>query len=332
MNVLLTLDYELFLGQRTGTVSNCLLRPMNEIANVCRSEGGVKTTLFVDASYLYRLSQYLEIYPELKVEYNQIENHLKELQVDGHDIQLHVHPHWATSTFNGSEWNLDHERYKLCDMSEEVAMRLFINSKNILDSMLIKPTKAFRAGGFSAQPTSLLATLFEKTGIKIDCSVCPGMKYNSPQQRYDYRMSPVKGLYRFQEDICKENPDGTFVEIPITTIRVSPLFNWKYAFTRVLKKSKHQLMGDGCGVKAAKDSIYERLFHRAICIVTMDGFKSSLLSQQYERFKRANLDTLCVIGHPKLTTPYSLEKLRQFIEMVHANDDRFLTISQLIEE
>ena len=28
MNILLTLDYELFLGAKTGSIENCLIRPL----------------------------------------------------------------------------------------------------------------------------------------------------------------------------------------------------------------------------------------------------------------------------------------------------------------
>ncbi len=31
MNVYFTLDYELFLGEKTGTPENCLIRPMDEL-------------------------------------------------------------------------------------------------------------------------------------------------------------------------------------------------------------------------------------------------------------------------------------------------------------
>lgn len=330
MNILLTLDYELFLGSRTGSVLNCLINPMNKILSVCDSED-VRMTLFVDASYLYRLSQYRDVYPQLKTEYEMIEKHLKELDASGYDIQLHIHPHWSTSTFNGTEWTLDQDRYKLSDMDEDAAVQFFVSSKRCLDRIVGKKTTVFRAGGFSTQPTSLLTTLFKETGLLADCSVCSGMKYDSAQQKYDYRFCPNKSYYHFQEDICVENPDGLFVEIPVSTAKVSPLFNWKYAFSRIMKMSKHCTFGDGQGVKATKDSVYERLFHRATCIVTMDGFKASLLSQQYVEFKKANWDNMCVIGHPKLGTPYSIEKLGEFIRAAKANGDQFISVSQLLE-
>lgn len=331
MNILLTLDYELFLGSKTGSVQACLINPMNQIIHQCKTE--VKLTLFVDASYLYRLNQYKGIFPQLESEYETIKKHLKELSAEGHDIQLHIHPHWATSTFDGTEWHLDYERYKLCDLNKNAATQLFIDSKHLLDEIIGKETKIFRAGGFSAQPTSLLTSLFEKTDITADCSVCPGMTYDSLYQKYNYKLvSGIKSIYRFKEDICKEDYSGRFREIPITTAKVSPLFNWKYAISRILKSPKHHLIGDGQGIKATHESIFDRLFHKTTCILTIDGIKISLLPKQYTALKKSGLDNMCVIGHPKLATPYSIDKLGKFIQKVHENGDRFITISQLLEK
>lgn len=51
MNVFFTIDYELFLGGNTGTVRNCLIRPLNALTELL-DKYQIKLTLFVDAAYL----------------------------------------------------------------------------------------------------------------------------------------------------------------------------------------------------------------------------------------------------------------------------------------
>lgn len=48
----------------------------------------------------------------------------------------------------------------------------------------------------------------------------------------------------------------------------------------------------------------------------MDGYKSGLLIKSLKKYeeKYSSNDFFIVIGHPKATTPYSLDKLDRFLE------------------
>lgn len=330
MNILFTLDYELFLGARTGTVRNCLITPMRQMI-AATERYGVKFTLFVDATYLYRLHELSHEYPVLAEEHREITEHLLELQRCGHDLQLHIHPHWHYSIFDGKEWKLDHDHYKLCDLPVEEAELIFAQTKDHLDAVIGKKTIAFRAGGFSTQPTCILRTLFEKHAISVDASVCPGTVYDSPQQQYDYLSAPVKDCYRFTEDICREENGGKFVEVPISMHRVSPLFYWRYVATRLLKLPSMRLWGDGRAVKATGESIRSRLMGYTPGMATIDGYKCSLLQAAYRHAKQKGNGVLCVIGHPKLASAYSVKKLGDFCRKVQNSGDTFVTISELVK-
>ncbi len=39
----------------------------------------------------------------------------------------------------------------------------------------------------------------------------------------DFRETPKKSTYRFENDVCKENTEGSFLEVPITSFH-RPLF------------------------------------------------------------------------------------------------------------
>ena len=199
-----------------------------------------------------------------------------------------------------------------------------------MDQIIGKPTIAFRAGGFSAQPTHLLTHLFRLNGIRIDSSVCPGNVYNSMQQQYDYKDSPTLDCYKFQDDICIENKVGEFIELPISMYKISPMFYWKYVFTRLFKMKKHRTFGDGYGVKATGESIKERLLNYTSAMATIDGFKISYLKNIFKRTSQNGV--LCILGHPKLATEFSVDKMDEFCTIAKNNNANFKTISQLISE
>ena len=329
MKILLTLDYELFLGSRTGSVENCLVKPMQQL-NDAVSGVGARFTIFVDATYLLRTKQLSIGHAELGQHFDQLSAHLVELQAQGHDLQLHIHPHWAYSAWEGGEWRLDHKHYKMSDLELSYAIDLTAQAKELLDSTIGKKTTALRAGGFSAQPTSMLTKIFDATGLIADSSVCPGATYDSPQQQYDYSQAPHADFYRFDDDICVENPNGGFWEFPITMHNVSPVFHWQLVANKLLKRPEHRTWGDGFAVKTTNESIVARLTSRQFCQATIDGFKIKFLPEAYRQHHDSQL--LTVLGHPKLATPYSVRQLQRFAQQAVAAGDSFTTISQLIDE
>lgn len=331
MDILLTLDYELFLGSETGSVDNCLIIPMQKL-QITAEKYGAKFTIFVDATFLYMLKQYSSKYDKAYKDFKTIRNHLCLLDSLGHDIQLHIHPHWFYSSFDGEQWELDHKHYKLCDLDLEDANRVFSESKNLLDEILGKKTKVFRAGGFSTQPTPMLRKLFESNGVLIDSSVCPHTSYHSSHQEYDYYNCPDTALYHFGDDICKEDSTSALIEVPISMYKVSPFYYWLLVVNRLLKVKKHIKWGDGVSVQTTKDSIFERLTRYTYNMATIDGFKSLFLKDAYKNTKKNGIDTFCVLGHPKLATPYSIGKLNDFCELVNYNGDIFLTMTELYEK
>lgn len=330
MKILLTLDYELFLGEKTGSVQKCLIEPM-ELLQTNTNPWNVKFTLFVDAVYLYRLKTYTTTYPELREDFAAIAEHLKTLQTQGHDIQLHIHPHWWFSHYNGKRWMLDNEHYKLSDLTEKEAQDIFTTSKECLEKIVGKKVIAFRAGGFSAQPTERLTKLLKTNGMIIDSSVYPGNFYKSSHQEYDYRNCPDKAWWRFEKDICKEEREGELMEMPLTVYRLHPLFYWKLTATKLLKQSQHRLLGDGISVKTASDSIWQRLTQRTCGFATIDGYKASYLYKAYRKALGEDKEIFNVIGHPKLTTPYSVKQLNKFCAQIDTNAE-YVTISQCYEE
>lgn len=264
-------------------------------------------------------------WPSLKEDYKLVSTQLRDMEQKGHVVQLHIHPQWAFSKFDGKEWRLDTQHYKLSDLTEEEADRVFGNAKIALEDILGHNVTTFRAGGFSAQPTEMLTSLMKKYNIHTDTSVFSHSYYDSPCQKYDYRQMPDKSFYRFEEDICKENIQGAFLEIPITTYLLSPWFNWKLAFTKIFKSDKHKNLGDGISVKTSTQSIKERLTRWSYVLATIDGFKIGYLQKVINKADRCGKEQVTIIGHPKLATRYSIKKFDEFLQ-VNCQRHTFVTI------
>lgn len=331
MKILFTLDYELFLGCHTGAVQHCLVDPLDAIlAQTDRYE--VRFTIFVDATFLHKLNSLRRRFPKLDREYAMIVKHIQRLSNMGHDIQLHVHPNWFYSTYDGDQWHLAQSYYKLSDLSIVDRETIFMTAKQLLDDIVGYPTIVFRAGGFSSQPTSMLAALFDKTGIVADSSVCPGLAYESSQQTYNYTSCPDRDMWRFSTDICVPEEDGKYIEFPITMSRVSPLFYYKLIANRFAGKQIHRPFGDGIAVQTAKDDVWRRLTRETPFMATIDGYKIVELKRIYEQKLTQKHEYFTVLGHPKLATPYSVNILREFCEFMHNSGNKFFTIRECVED
>lgn len=72
---LLSLDYELFFGDKPGSVEHCMIIPTQKLVKVL-DRFNAKVSLFVDVGFLVKLKEYAPQYPELAKQYQQIQNQL----------------------------------------------------------------------------------------------------------------------------------------------------------------------------------------------------------------------------------------------------------------
>jgi hypothetical protein len=145
---------------------------------------------------------------------------------------------------------------------------------------------------------------------------------------------PHKTLYRFEEDPVREDPNGYFVEVPISTYAVSPLFFWRFAWTKKFGSSAHRVYADGVGAGGTSSASMLRMLTRPTkSLVSMDGLRASLLKNALDANARQEPDgNFVVIGHPKAVTPYSLRELDRFL--LHAKKQRHSveTFSSFVEK
>ena len=330
MNLIITLDYELFLNDITGTVNNCLVKPMQEFQKICEKHD-FRLTIFVDAAYLYRLAELKNDYPSLEEDYKNTVDNIKWLVNLGHDIQLHIHPQWYYSNFDGKEWVLDWDHYKLSDMPRDYAFEVVGKSKELLDSIIGYKTKLFRAGGYSIQDFDY-TSCFKQFGIIGDSSVLPGCKVRHKTHSYDYKDSPIY-TYRFSDNINKPQPDGPFREFPIS--KAKPVNIVKYLYIkRWWGVRSEKKWGDG------GDKPHPTLRKKIEAILSAFSLykypDASIDHQSFFWLRKARqymkkYDCMTIIGHPKNISSSSMAYLDEFAKERLLGGDRFMTMTEYIE-
>ena len=328
MKIYITLDYELFFGSNSGSAQHCIIRPTDDLLKIL-DPMGVKITFFVDVGYLMRMESQMNEFPKLRSDYDAVSSQIRKLADEGHGIDLHIHPHWEDSFFDGNSWKFDHSRYKLSDFSDEEVMEIVTRYKDTLERISGYTPKAYRAGGWSAQPFLPIKKALAANGVFIDSTVYSKGYYQSQYQVFDFReVSQFKTQYRFSDDLTIEDPEGEFLEIPISSQRVSPLFFWRFAMVKLSKAARHRAYGNGSAVKMSDDQIFRLLTRPSHSVVSIDGYKSSIIQKAFQKYQKEteNKGNFVLIGHPKAFTPYSLKQLAKFVKDTH-KDHQYVIFS-----
>ncbi len=284
---------------------------------------------FVDTGYLKKLIHYKDQFPKVKYEYDLVTDQIKSLVAEGHDCQLHIHPHWEDSTHNGIDWVMNTDRYKLVDFSDEEIEKIVLEYQQILKEITQKPVNIYRAGGWCLQPFSRIQKAFEKANLKLDSSVFVGGKFTSGNYFYDFTKTPQKSTWKFSNDLCVEDPNGAFLEYPISGYKYSSIFFWKLFLNGRLDPKNHKPIGDGFPMPAPgqrKKMLTSGMLLSASC----DGYFVIKLDAVLKQNQARGYNELVVLGHPKALTHFALEKLEQFV-IKQKNKHTFSTFTEVLQ-
>ncbi len=311
---ILSVDYELFFGHATGSPEQCLIAPTEALINTLERHGQ-KLCLFVDAGYLARLNTQQGQHSVLSKHYQSVQKQLTSLSKKGHDIQLHIHPHWEDCHFSNGAWQMDTSRYRLHDFNKADQSDLIARYKAELEVLGDQEVFAYRAGGWCMQPFKDISESLSSAGVWLDSTAYSEGLSEDPLRWFDFRGLPVETHWPFASDPCSKEAQGHFIELPISTMKVSPLFFWKMALIKKLfKQPKHTAFGDGAAMTANTGYYLDRLLKSSYSPASIDGLKSGLLSSAYKQFIQQGTSTVFnVMGHPKSITPDSLKQLDLFL-------------------
>ncbi|MEW6412597.1 MAG: hypothetical protein AB1483_09010 [Candidatus Zixiibacteriota bacterium] len=225
INCLVTADYEIFLGRNFLSHEEVLFAPTRQLMDVCRAHA-VPVTLFADVCSAWAHREY----GEFREYVHTFESQLKDAVEVGHDVQLHIHPHWLKSTYADGAWRLSTDQMYL----HELGFHDGLNSAGAVIKAgieylenLLKPVRpgyhchAFRAAGLALQPNEKeLITALLRYGISIDSSVVKNVRLKMDTIEIDYSNMPNKAnWFMSPETGIREPTPGGLLEVPVATFR-----------------------------------------------------------------------------------------------------------------
>lgn len=334
--IILTQDYEIFFGKPSGTVDKCMILPTEYLTDVL-SRYKSKMTVFWDIMHYYTLLQNVNLYNELNSDILSINNQIKKLLSYGHDIQLHIHPHWLDAKYSGNhQWEFTYSRYSIHNLkntySDKVdtingcisnCIRILKEFDNNTDKLLI-----FRAGGYHIEPFDEIKEAFIKNRIYYDSSTIKPINNNKNER-----------FYRFSNTTKIAETDGMFYEFPITSLKISLLRNiyFKYLRNRYLNIEK---FGDGNSIYGSikdnnillkyfgktpnktTDKIFN-LFKKRDVVLTPEGS----FREKFMYLIRKTPDESLMTLHPKNLNYHQLELLN---DVLKNKIIRFISLSDYI--
>lgn len=346
LNVVISFDYELFMGQNFVSEEDVLIKPSSKLSKMLRSVG-VSATFFADVLCPIRYRELgLTQFPDA------FDNQLVELNQDGHDVQLHIHPHWLKATKVGKEVEFERDSYRIHNWIKDngdtnPVKDLIHQGKEYLVRVVGQEDKnyrcvAFRAGGYCLQPESLIAPLLYTEGIRIDSSVCYGRAYNSDGMAYDYTKMPQTPNIYFSEKIGLR--DGVVTKPKSFGILEVPVWGYKSFPYRVIASKKNGKISDekatgyGMSIKKPKPlTIVDRIkgVFTGSNMLTFDFYNAKSIVYMINKISRQRMCRdkdvyISIISHPKSQSDQHIENMRNAIRELEDNQNvRFVSMSEI---
>jgi hypothetical protein len=334
-HLLVTFDYELYLGKRSGSVADCMIEPTSRMIAAMKPYG-IRSIFFVDTTYLMRLKEHAAEHSACRDDFRMISDQLIQLVDEGHYVFPHVHPHWIDAEYVSStnQWQLENTRkYRFHDIGAQEKTLVFDGSVSLLSEIIHTkhpeyPIDSYRAGGWCIQPFSDFQPFFNRNNIRYEFSVLPGFYQFSDAQQFDFTLAPNKNIYRFGDDVCLEKPDGPFTQFTISSVQVPVIYKLsEKVFLKLLYKvTGDHTLGKGQGQPSKDlvnktpaagggynitDSDWER-----VSIELLNSVKLPL----YLQFAERN-DYMHFISHPKMITRHNQRVFSRFLEKLFSRHE-----------
>lgn len=326
LKLFLTFDHELPLGGIKTNYQDALFEPTNQLFQLAENLN-VPVVLFSDVLCGVKFKEW--DYNGFFLPYI---DQLKTAVRKGHDVQLHLHPHWFTSKFENNRFYPSGD-FSLSDFAdgkrEQNIDNIVYTGIEFLNSHL-KPEfpdyscVAFRAGGYNlgqGRSTGAIITALAKQGIKFDSSISKGYYFKSAISEVNFSNMPAMPNWHLSEDGNLNKPAaGGILEIPIASIPKSP-FEMPTMF-KMKKYANRAPQNRGFQIHEGKPAGYSHKF-RQLFSSRMLGFDNYTLSHDYlmkildyniKKYNKYDEVLLSVSGHPKSMGPYAFEMMRIFVE------------------
>ncbi len=312
-HLILSLDYEVF-GDGSGCVDSCLVAPTEAIASIAE-EFGAPVSLFVEALELERFSCFAMSRQDA------VRRQLEALVNAGHKLELHLHPQWLGARLVDGGWSLDFSRWRCGDLDSESFERAVVTGCRYINSVGDEPA-AYRAGGWTIQPSNAALAALPGHGILMDSTVAPGMYNPASGDWFDFRNVPDLPFWATSGDVCTVETDGAMLEVPISTAVIG-----KFRHARALAESrKGPRFPVGCeGSYAGPNNKMQTMIGRFAKLAGMGtvmlDFSTQpawaliqIIEDHLSRFSATDAPIpIVAIGHNKNFTTESAKNLREML-------------------
>ncbi|MDR0743483.1 MAG: hypothetical protein LBF05_03900 [Tannerella sp.] len=328
IKLFLTFDHELPLGGLNASYKKALFDPTQKILDIA-DRYGIKVTLFSDILCAYRFKEWDE-----KSFYLPYKDQLQYAVRAGHDVQLHIHPHWLTTQYDGAAF-LPSEDFALSDFKDHAAyggipgiIELSVEKLKDICMPVDKNYQclAFRAGGYNIYPDSrqIFHSLYDQ-GICYDSSMAKGYYFRSGISEIDFRKLPDVPNWTVNPEDYHSALSGKagILEIPIATIPKTPFeaptrFKLKkYAFRAV--ENRGRMIHDHHQVdliSKIKMLLSSRMLSFDNHTLSLD-YLLQIVGHQIRKYENKSEEIMfSAISHPKSMGDYSFELMDRFISSV----------------
>jgi hypothetical protein len=348
---LITFDYELSLGRNFFPPDEVLFKPTEQVLEIC-SRLNCPVTFFPDVCSVWAHRKF-----DLDEYADSFESQMKEALSSGHDVQLHLHPHWLASSFENSQWLISTDKMYLHELDfgngpDSVEVLVSRGVKYLND--LLRPIKsnydcfAFRAAGSALQPreNEIIGALLN-SGIRMDVSVTKFLTLNLDTVKINYRNVPPSSIWRMlpESGLSVEAKSG-LLEVPIATFQ-SGLgtrigFLWRRARSikqmRGMTLSRARSQSRLANIRTMLLQNLRYLTGNPWYILSCDtkGFNGKMLLDGFRQYVARHggekVVYVTMMNHPKLMFDYQMKMLEDFIIQTRRRYDiTFATCTNVFE-
>lgn len=324
VRLILSFDHEISLGGTEDFRYN-LFDPTDELLRVA-GDLGVPLALFTDVLCADRYRTW-----DREGFFEPYCKQLGDALRAGHDVQLHIHPHWVDSTYEDGAYRPS-PHFALSDF-EHVSPPNDIpgivgRAYDVLTGLCREfdaayECVAYRAGGHNLAPATdaILSSLYEK-GVRIDSSIVKGFRFGSGISTVDMTDMPAAPNWTIplSGPLNASAAAGLF-EVPVAGKPRTPLNNIPFLVNRVLRrKQAHDPRAPS--IHAAHTPLPQklgRLFPRSAWALSFDDAAHSVndvtsILRDHVRAHRGMGDIVCAaVSHPKSMGAYEFALMRDFV-------------------
>ena len=346
LRLLLSFDHELSLGGARSYAQN-LFDPTDRLLDLA-DELQVPVTLFTDVCCAIRFRDWNH-----EDFYRPYRRQIERAVDRGHDVQLHLHPHWIDSEFENGRF-IPADAYSLgCFRDRAWPDNITGIVERGTDFLydLCRARRgdyrciAYRAGGFSLLPeTAAILTALFGQGIRIDSSIAKEHRFACRLWDVDFHNMPDRANWYIATTgpLNREAPCGLY-EIPIATRPRTPLNNVPFLVKRVLWRRRRYSSG-GWSIDVGNTPLTTKLIRLLPHSAWMLGFDNhtdsiadlmKTLRYHVKRHAKDELIACSTLSHPKFMGEHSRQLMKEFITRVrseYGSQAGFCTFREFYDE